>query len=80
MSEMDYWFQTADGIRIHYAQQREQEQEDHRRKMDRINREENDMIDALRKTKLPSWHPAHRDGTQLPILPDAQQDIEDMKR
>lgn len=41
------WFQHKDGIRIHYGEQREAEQQRHRQAMDRINKEENQMQDAL---------------------------------
>lgn len=49
--DQEYWFNSEDGIRRHYADEREAEAAEHRRRMQRIDTTENDMIEALRKAK-----------------------------
>lgn len=46
---MKYWWQHKDGIRIHFAEERERIKADYDRRIAAANQQENEMIEALKK-------------------------------
>lgn len=51
MADKMFWFQSEQGILRHYAKRRDRAEEDHIAMLGRINKEEQDMLDAFRESR-----------------------------